>query len=182
MADTILTTDEKIQSVTREISRLTTRDAELASQLNLLVQQLQAAMASNRSAEGINLSIVIDKIQAERAGDKVELESLKKALVSLQAQRQIEMEADQARTLQIRANAELTAAQSKLSPEQIFALKSEQQRQEAELAAKASESAAKKEAEKSKSNKVYIIWGIVGVVIIIGGIIIYKVVNSTQKA
>jgi hypothetical protein len=166
MAETVATLDQKIADITNEIGKLTARNQLLSQQIPQHQALSRAATSAGNYPEGKRISDIVDALDAERSANNVRLQSLNVSLKTLQDQRSVAVEADAARNRALDAQTKLT---EKLTPEQVLQIQLEKNKAQA---------ASDDKASKDKNTRMYIIFGIVFIVIVIAGILIWKKVST----
>jgi hypothetical protein len=179
------TLDQKIAEAIQRAAYLKGRIAELEKDAQMTAYAYQVALSKGDSAGADTNREANNRINYELKALKTELEQLERpetgTLALLNIQKQNQLAAQQALIAQATAAAketEANAAAPKLTPEQQYQLQLAQITSAGSQKSMLATTEAEKEAEAAKTRKMYIIGGIVLTVIVVLGIVIYKVTRK----
>jgi hypothetical protein len=170
-----MTLTETITAQSNQRAGLVAENQSLQQQIGLQNTAYADWVAIGNYTEAHKHSDLVDSYNASFQGNLTLISSLNSSITSLQSQAT-------ALASQTQANANLTNANSKLTPEQLTALHLAEIKGQQDLAKLNAENASKAqsdtEANKLKlyaqKNTTYIIYGVIGVVLIFVGVLVWK--------
>lgn len=175
MATQEQTIDDRIKAVSDEIAAKELRLAQLPALIVTRRGDVQRAVDSGNSAEAKKAMSETNAMIAEQGALPGQIAQLKQVLSDLQEQKRIQNQAEAANIEQVQATAALTQSQANLTPEQLFQLQLEQIKGNTEANKAKMLQADKDAAATAQSKKNMIIAAVALTVVVIVGVIIYKI-------